>query len=92
MSCPYRVSPDSYRKKNPFNLRFCWVRYKTILLYKLKYFQVKSGHLSSIFGIVQRICAIYQHNCAKNGKGLKVGTKEADTICIKYRVGGISKD
>ena len=30
--------------------------------------------------IVRRICAIYQYNCTKNGKGLKIVTKEADTI------------
>ena len=29
--------------------------------------------------LVRRICAIYQYNCTKNGKGLKIGTKEADT-------------
>ena len=27
----------------------------------------------------------------KNGKGLKIGTKDADTIQINNRVGGISK-
>ena len=30
--------------------------------------------------LVQRICAIYKYNCANNGKGLKIGTKKADTI------------
>ena len=30
--------------------------------------------------IVQRICEIYRYNCAKNDKGLKIGTKEADII------------
>ena len=30
--------------------------------------------------VVQRIRAIYQYNFAKNGKGLKIGTKGADTI------------
>ena len=30
--------------------------------------------------LVRRICAIYQYNYTKNGKGLKIGTKEADTI------------
>ena len=30
--------------------------------------------------IVRQICAIYQYNCAKDGKGLKIHTKEADTI------------
>ena len=30
--------------------------------------------------VVRQICAIYQYNCAKNGKDLKIGTKEADTI------------
>ena len=30
--------------------------------------------------IVKQICATYQYNCAKNGKGLRIGTKEADTI------------
>ena len=44
------------------------------------------------FGIVQRICTIYQYNYAKNGKGLKVGKKEADAISINNRVGGTSKD
>ena len=29
--------------------------------------------------IVRRISARVQYNCAKNGKGLKIGTKEADT-------------
>ena len=29
--------------------------------------------------IVRRISARFQYNCAKNGKGLKIGTKEADT-------------
>ena len=33
-----------------------------------------------VWDIVRRICAICQYNCAKNGKGLKIGTKEADTI------------
>ena len=42
--------------------------------------------------IVRRICAIYQYNCAKNCKGLKIGTKEADNIQINNRLGGISKD
>ena len=28
---------------------------------------------------VRRISASFQYNCAKNGKGLKIGTKEADT-------------
>ena len=27
----------------------------------------------------RRISASFQYNCAKNGKGLKIGTKEADT-------------
>ena len=40
----------------------------------------------------QRMCAIYQYHCAKNGKGFKIGTKEADTIEINDRVGGILKD
>ena len=31
-------------------------------------------------------------NCAENGKGLKTGIKEADTIKINNRAGGISKD
>ena len=30
--------------------------------------------------LVQRIFAIYQYSCAKNGKGLKISTKEADTL------------
>ena len=29
--------------------------------------------------IVRRISASFQYNCAINGKGLKIGTKEADT-------------
>ena len=29
---------------------------------------------------VRRICEIYQYNCAKNGKRLKIGTKETGTI------------
>ena len=29
--------------------------------------------------IVRRISASFQYNCAKNGKGLKIGTKEAYT-------------
>ena len=29
--------------------------------------------------IVRRISARFQYNCAKNGKGLKIGTKEAGT-------------
>ena len=29
--------------------------------------------------IVLRISACFQYNCAKNGKGLKTGRKEADT-------------
>ena len=29
--------------------------------------------------LVRRISASFQYNCAKNGKGLKIGTKEADT-------------
>ena len=29
--------------------------------------------------LVWRISASFQYNCAKNGKGLKIGTKEADT-------------
>ena len=32
-----------------------------------------------IFLLVRRISASFQYNCAKNGKGLKIGTKEADT-------------
>ena len=24
--------------------------------------------------------SVYQYNCAKNGKGLKIGTKDADNI------------
>ena len=30
-------------------------------------------------------------NCAKCGKGFKIGTNEADNIKIKIRLGGISK-
>ena len=30
--------------------------------------------------IVQQMCAIYQYNSTKNGKGLIAGTKEAYTI------------
>ena len=30
--------------------------------------------------LLRQVCTIYQYNCAKNGKGLKIGTKEADTI------------
>ena len=33
----------------------------------------------NIFNIVWWISASFQYNCAKNGKGLKIGTKEADT-------------
>ena len=29
--------------------------------------------------IVPRKSASFQYNCAKNGKGLKIGTKKADT-------------
>ena len=29
--------------------------------------------------VVRRISARFQYNCAKNGKGLKIGTTEADT-------------
>ena len=29
--------------------------------------------------IIRRISARFQYNCAKNGKGLKIGIKEADT-------------
>ena len=29
--------------------------------------------------LVWRISASFQYNCAKNGKGLKIGTKEVDT-------------
>ena len=29
--------------------------------------------------LVRRISASFQYNCAKNGKGLKIGTKETDT-------------
>ena len=29
--------------------------------------------------VVLRISASFQYNCTKNGKGLKIGTKEADT-------------
>ena len=29
--------------------------------------------------LVRRISASFQYNCAKNGEGLKIGTKEADT-------------
>ena len=29
--------------------------------------------------LVRRISASFQYNCAKNGKRLKIGTKEADT-------------
>ena len=29
--------------------------------------------------IVRRISASFQYSCAKNGKGLKLGTKETDT-------------
>ena len=32
--------------------------------------------------LVQQICAIYRYNCNKNGKGVKIGTKEVDTIWI----------
>ena len=28
---------------------------------------------------IRRISASFQYNCAKNGKGLKIGTKKADT-------------
>ena len=37
------------------------------------------GLKSSLHLVAQRICAIYHYNCTKNGKGLKVGTKEADS-------------
>ena len=39
--------------------------------------------------IVQHICAIYQYNCAKNGKGLRIGTKEL--IPYRSNIGGILK-
>ena len=29
--------------------------------------------------LVRLVSTIFQYNCAKNGKGLKIGTKEADT-------------
>ena len=35
---------------------------------------------------------VFQYNCAKNGNGFKIGTKEADTTQISNRLGGISKD
>ena len=38
-----------------------------------------SESYSLIVNVVRRISASFQHNCAKNGKGLKIGTKEADT-------------
>ena len=41
--------------------------------------------------VVQRISATVGCNCAKNGKGAKFGTNEADSIQIKSRLGGISK-
>ena len=34
--------------------------------------------------IVRWVCVIYQYNFAKNGKGLKISTKEADTILCSY--------
>ena len=41
-----------------------------------------------ICSIVRRTCAIYQYSCAKNGRGLRIGTKEAHTIKINNRRGG----
>ena len=35
-------------------------------------------------GIVRRMSASFQYKCAKNGKGLKIGKKEADTILSSY--------
>ena len=35
--------------------------------------------------LIQRKYAIYQYKCTKSGKGLKIGTKEADTIKIQRR-------
>ena len=40
---------------------------------------------------VQRISATFCCNCAKNGKGAKFGTNEADTIQSKNRFESISK-
>ena len=41
-----------------------------------------SRHLGKIYALllVHWICAIYQYKCATNGNGVKIGTKEADTI------------
>ena len=41
--------------------------------------------------LVRRISARFQYNCAKNGKGLKIGTKEADTTWINNRLGAFGK-
>ena len=35
--------------------------------------------IKPILILVRRISASFHYNCAKNGKGLKIGTKEADT-------------
>ena len=41
---------------------------------------------SAVYFIVHQICAIYQYNCTKNGKGLKIVTKESDTIKINVKI------
>ena len=55
---------------------------KTCNKRSLSFLHNKSGGNINLYIkiIVGRICEIYQYNCAKNGKGLKIGTKEAETI------------
>ena len=50
-----------------------------------------SPGLQSVFSYIQDSTADTCKNCAKCGKGFKIGTNEAYNIKIKIRLGGISK-
>ena len=46
---------------------------------------------SAVKLVVQRICATFSCNWAKNGKGTKFGKNEADTIQINNQLGAFRK-
>ena len=66
-------------------LHYSTTRYITLRYVPLRY--VTLCYISyTVVILVQWICAVRQYNCARNRKGLKIGTKEAVTIFSKYLI------
>ena len=86
----------------PLGSNFNITAVKTFLLYPHHYNQKVLHEEVKIFFkglvltlqiclLVWQISASFQYNCANNGKGLKIGTKEADTTEINNRLGAFRK-